>query len=34
MVAHARAFHLDAIDIVNIHYKDIDKLRIEAEEGY
>jgi citrate lyase subunit beta-like protein len=33
VVAHAKAFNLQAIDIVRINYKDIEALKREATEG-
>ena len=33
MVTVAKAFSLQAIDVVNIHFKDLDTLQVEAEEG-
>lgn len=33
VVAHARAFGLDAVDLVDIDYRDLDSLRQQAEEG-
>eukprot|EP00051_Salpingoeca_urceolata_P034786 m.26722 g.26722 ORF g.26722 m.26722 type:complete len:354 (+) comp8313_c0_seq1:295-1356(+) len=34
VVAHAKAFGLECIDIVNIHFKNLEQLKLEAEEGY
>ncbi|XP_064383467.1 citramalyl-CoA lyase, mitochondrial-like [Halichondria panicea] len=33
LVTHAKAFGLDAIDLVDIDYKDLDSLRVQSEEG-
>jgi citrate lyase beta subunit len=33
VVAHAKAFNLQAIDIVQINYKDVEALKKESEQG-